>query len=228
MPSTRPGPSSASEPERPAATDSASLQYARLRAELVDHVFPPGTVLLETMLSARYGVSRTPIRDALTRLEHDGLLERVVRGYRIRVATAEDIMELYEARIALESAAAAAAALRRTELDLARLQHLAELLGEATEIEEITSVNADWHRALWTAAHNSVLTGLLDRVITQMRLFDDSPVGAPPSLEKTVAEHDAILLALRANDAETARTEVIAHLSRTRDIRLAALAQVRP
>ncbi|RRQ26583.1 GntR family transcriptional regulator [Rhodococcus sp. Eu-32] len=228
MAPTRPGPSSAPEPERVTAIDSASVQYARLRAELVDHVFPPGTVLLETMLSARYGVSRTPIRDALTRLEHDGLVERVVRGYRIRVATAEDIMELYEARIALESAAASAAALRRTELDLARLEHLAELLSEATEIEEISSVNADWHRTLWTAAHNSVLSDLLDRVITQMRLFDDSPVGAPNSLEKTVAEHEAILVALRANDAEAARVGVIAHLSRTRDVRLAKLAQVRP
>lgn len=211
----------------PAGGDASGAHYARVRRDVIEHVFPPGAVLLETTLSARYGVSRTPIREALNRLEHDGLLERVVRGYRVRVATAEDIMELYEARIALESAAAASAALRRTDLDLARLEHLSTLLAAASGVDEVSAVNAQWHRAIWTAAHNSAISGLLDRVMTQMRLFDNGPVGAPESLERTVAEHATIVAALRSNDTEAARLGVTAHLGRTRDLRLATLARQR-
>jgi len=210
-----------------AGTDSVGAHYALLRRELVNHVFPAGAILLETTLSARYGVSRTPIREALNRLEHDGLLERVVRGYRVRVATPEDIMELYEARIALESAAAASAALRRTDLDLARLEHLSTQLGSATGADEVTSVNAEWHRAIWTAAHNGAIAELLERVMTQMRLFDNGAVGAPDSMERTIKEHAVVLDALRANDAEGARSAVAVHLGRTRDLRLAILAQQR-
>lgn len=209
------------------SADSAGQQYARLRAELIARTHAPGTVLLETTLSARYGVSRTPIREALTRLEQDGLLERVVRGYRVRTATPEDIMELYEARIALESAAAASAALRRTDLDLARLTHLSELLLEAHDVEAISEVSAEWHRALWAAAHTGVITSLLDRVITQMRLFDDAPVGSSPSVDQTVVEHARILDAVRGNDVVGARQAVTEHLGRTRDVRLATLAQQR-
>jgi DNA-binding GntR family transcriptional regulator len=209
------------------STDSAGQQYARLRAELIARTYSPGTVLLETTLSARYGVSRTPIREALTRLEQDGLLERVVRGYRVRIATPEDIMELYEARIALESAAAASAALRRTDLDLARLNHLSDLLLEAHDVDAISDINAEWHRALWAAAHTGVITSLLDRVITQMRLFDDAPVGSAPSVDQTVLEHAEILDAVQRNDVEGARQAVTRHLGRTRDVRLSTLAQQR-
>ena len=206
-------------------TGDAGSPYARLRAEVIAHAIASGSVLTETSVGARYGVSRTPAREALTRLEQDRLVERVPRGYRVRISTAEDVMELYEARISLESTAAASAAMRRTELDLARLQHLSDRLTTATDVAEITAVNAQWHETLWVAAHNSALEDLLQRVIAQMRLFDDGPVGAPPSVEETVREHARILAAVRANDAEEARVALADHLGRTRDIRLAALAR---
>ncbi len=208
--------------------EDAQTLYGRLRAELTSHRTPPGTILSETSVAARHGISRTPAREALTRLEQDRLIERVPRGYRVRSATAEDIMDLYEARITLESAAAGIAAMRRTELDLARLTHLSDELSRASDPESVSAISAAWHQTLWLSAHNAALTDLLERVMAQMRLFDDTPVGTGVSVETTIAEHDDILTALRRNDGETAQRCVIEHLGRTRDVRLASLAQVSP
>lgn len=212
--------------EQPDRHRDADLNlYARLRADLVAHRIAPGSTLTETSIAASQGVSRTPAREALTRLEQDRLVERVPRGYRVRTATAEDIMELYEVRITLESAAAASAAMRRTELDLARLAHLSDELGRAADTADVSSISARWHEALWIAAHNAALSDLLDRVITQMRLFDDAPVGSSPSVETTIVEHERILEAIRRNDPQDAYAGLAAHLGRTRDVRLAVLAQ---
>lgn len=98
--------------------------YRQLRAQIVDGTLVPGTPLVEGALATAFGVSRSPIRDALSQLHYEGLLERHGRAMRVRVLMAEDILEIYEVRIALERAAARAAAERRTELDLGRLETL--------------------------------------------------------------------------------------------------------
>ena len=77
------------------------LQQAILRGELA-----PGQPLVETTLAARYNVSRTPIREALTRLEQDRLVERTDRGLVVRRRSPEQILDIYETRIALEATAA--------------------------------------------------------------------------------------------------------------------------
>jgi DNA-binding GntR family transcriptional regulator len=97
--------------------DSTEVQYTRLRKEILEGAFAPGTILLKTALSARYGVSRTPVREALGRLAQDGLIERSTRGFRIRQRDPEQILEIYEARIALEARSAELAARRRTEFE---------------------------------------------------------------------------------------------------------------
>ena len=80
--------------------------------------------LTESALTAVYGVSRTPVREALNRLEQEGLIARAVRGYRIRSGAPDDVIEIYDVRIVLEQAAAEAASTRRTDLQLAQLAQL--------------------------------------------------------------------------------------------------------
>src|ERR1700733_10681417 len=109
-----------------AAESAGSVQYQRIRREVLDGTFPPGALLLETTLSRRYNVSRTPVREALGLLAQDGLLQRTRRGFQVRTRSAEEILDLYDARIALESAAARLAAERRSELELLLLEELIE------------------------------------------------------------------------------------------------------
>jgi DNA-binding GntR family transcriptional regulator len=161
--------------------------YERLRADVLAGRFEPGGVLLETVLARRYGVSRTPVREALGRLDQDGLLRRAARGYQVRSGTPEDVLEIYEARIALDSAAAFGAARRRTDLDLARLRHLHDAAYSSRDPDVIRDLNAQWHVALWRAAHNRTIESLLTSLTAQLRIYDrapgdgSAPAGAAPA-----------------------------------------------
>lgn len=201
-------------------SDQTSKQYLRLRADILDGKFPQGAPLHETQLSETYGASRTPIREALNWLAHDGLLERAARGFRVRAGAPEDVIEIYAARVALESEAAGAAAIRHTDLDMARLERLHHTCCDADDDAAVRAGNFRFHEALWQAAHNTTIMTLLVRLTTQLRIYDSGPPSnyGEPDLLNT--EHDQILDALRARDARAAREHMRTHLERSREQRI--------
>ena len=87
--------------------------YERLRAALAEEEFPPGARLSEVELCARFDVSRTPIREAMARLEQDGLIERQGSALYVRDRTADETIDIYRVRVYLEGAIAFDAAYRR-------------------------------------------------------------------------------------------------------------------
>ncbi|MFJ3899832.1 GntR family transcriptional regulator [Streptomyces sp. NPDC090083] len=208
-------------------TDVGSDLYWRLRRDVMDGRFPPDSPLMETALSGEYGVSRTPMREALALLEHDGLLERAQRGFRVRSGTAEDVVEIYEARIALEAEATASAALRATELDLARLRRQHEVVVEAASQDggESTARAASFrfHELLWQAGHNATITELLVRLTARLRIYDSGPPSPFGGIEPLHDEHDAILSALHDHDPDRAGAAARAHLRRSLEQRINVL-----
>jgi DNA-binding GntR family transcriptional regulator len=203
--------------------DSTEVQYARLRKEILDGAFAPGTVLLETALSARYGVSRTPVREALGRLAQDGLIERSTRGFRIRQRDPEQILEIYEARIALEARSAELAAKRRTDFDLARMTHLLDECRATTDPAQFGPLNNRWHDALRLAGHNETVTDLLERLDSLLLLYRPQRPPRPTADDRSVEEHAEILDAIARGDAGAAGTAMTEHLRRMRDRRIQAL-----
>jgi DNA-binding GntR family transcriptional regulator len=203
--------------------DTAGI-YERLRADLISGSFPPGTALSEAMLTARYQVSRTPIREALARLDQDSLAVRGPRGYQVRVVSPADVLEIYEARIALEAVAAADAADRRTELELARLRKIHDQMCTATEEDVILQANSRFHTELWAAAHNTTIATLLQRLSAQLKLFDRG-ARSIDDLECTTSEHRQILDAVAARDSTAAHAAATTHLARTRAERIEHFAQ---
>ncbi|MFD8281156.1 GntR family transcriptional regulator [Streptomyces solisilvae] len=202
--------------------------YARIRQRIVNGQAGPGTVLIPSALSAEYNVSRTPVREALIRLEQDGLVEQATRGYVVRTRTPEEILQICEARIALESTIVQAAAMRRTELDLARLVHVHESAADTTDPAELRNLNSEWHVMLREAGHNPTIAELMDRLDAQLKTYDahtSSATDLPGNLDQILTEHAGILEAVRHGDASAARDRMIAHQSRTRDLRLGALAR---
>ena len=144
--------------------------YDQLRALILSDEFGPDTMLVETALATRLGVSRTPIREALRRLEQDGLVERTSRGTRVVERSPEQILEIYELRILLEGQAARTAAERATSLDINRLRAIHEqmLAAGPDDDEDRVRLNRLFHEALWAASHNGTLVEVIDRLIAHL------------------------------------------------------------
>ncbi|MBM9466704.1 GntR family transcriptional regulator [Nakamurella leprariae] len=202
--------------------DLTQIQLERLRDEILEGLHPPGTVLLETVLSKRYGVSRTPVREALGRLQNEGWLERSTRGFVVRRRDPEEILEIYGVRILLEAASAEQAATNRTEFDLQRLDFLTEERFRVETVDAARDVNMRWHRALRRAAHNETLARLLTDLDALLRIYHGKrrPDDAP---DPAVSDHGAIVQAVRERDGDLARVLMSAHLRRARDERVQAM-----
>jgi DNA-binding GntR family transcriptional regulator len=199
--------------------------YERLRDEIVSGTVGVGAPLLETAVATRYGTGRAPVREAILRLEGEGLVVRGPRGPHVRTLSPTEVVEIYQARIALEAEAAAAAARHRSSLDLARLRHVQEQARATTDPDEARALHGRWHAVLRQSCHNDTITGILERLALQLALHDTSDMARSANVESTDDEHEQVLEAITAGDEDTARSVLRRHLERTRDVRIAALVQ---
>lgn len=173
--------------------------YVRLKEEILTGILLPGAPLNETDLAERYEVSRTPIREALMRLDHDRVVERQRRGYRVRIVSPEEVLEIYEARSVIEAAAAAAAADRHTPTDRIRLSAANSRYQELEDPDPIARVqaNVNFHATIWEASHNRAYADVLERLNLQFLRFPNTTLTFPGRWEQSQKEHqeltDAIL-----------------------------------
>jgi DNA-binding GntR family transcriptional regulator len=198
--------------------------HSVLRADLLAGRFSSEEPLSESSLTTAYGVSRTPVREALNRLEQEGLITRAVRGYRIRSGAPDDVIEIYDVRIVLEQAAAEAASTRRTDLQLAQLVQLHRQAREEEDVAVARHLNSQWHEVLWAASHNSTLRETLANLVARLRVYDRD-AQHHDDLAVVADEHRAILDAIESGEGATARKAITEHLQRTKQQRLDAFAQ---
>ena len=197
--------------------------YSALKDEIVRGRLGAGTPIVEVDTASRLGVSRTPIREALRRLEQDGLVVSTGRGMVVRSHSPEEILEVYEARIVLETAVARAAALRRTDADLLRLGALlrrAQKLS-ASKAAVLAAANQELHRAVWIAGHNGALVDLLERLIVHIARYPATTLSRPGRWEQALEEHAALIDAIRERDAERAAQLAEQHFTAARELRIA-------
>jgi len=196
--------------------------YEQIRQDIVSGRLPAGARLTEAALADEYGVSRTPVREALRRLEQDGLAERGAGGMAVRTRSAEEVLEIYEVRILLEAAAARAAAERSTSLDRMMLQQAHQAMTEMTteDPEAVAAANRRFHERLWAAGHNTTLIDLLRRLSDHLTRYPTTTLGRPGRWQEVLREHQAMLAAITAGEPETAFELARAHMSRARDLRL--------
>ncbi len=199
----------------------ASL-YERLRIAILNGDYRPSAALVETAVAEAYGVSRTPVREALRRLEQDGMLQRVGRQLVVRVTTPEEVLEIYDCRVVLEGMVAEWAARLRTDYDLAVLESAHERMAQplARTPAEMAATNHVFHDRLWKASHNSTLCDLLARLEVHIRRYPEPTVSQPGRWETAVAEHAAMLDAIRRRDPDLARSLSSRHMAAARDLRL--------
>ncbi|PRZ44170.1 DNA-binding GntR family transcriptional regulator [Antricoccus suffuscus] len=196
--------------------------YERLRAEIVEGEFAPGTALVEVSLAERYGTSRTPIREALRRLEQDGLVERGSRGMCVRTRSPEEILEIYEVRITLEATASGAAAQRRTELDLMRIKAAQSAMARVSPSDPhaMAAANRNVHETIWAASHNGTIVDLLTRLNNHLTRYPATTLSSAGRWDEALAEHEAIIAAIEARDHVRAAELAGAHMETARNLRL--------
>jgi DNA-binding GntR family transcriptional regulator len=205
---------------RPAQT--RPTPYDRIKDAIITGELVPGQPVIETALAEWCAVSRTPIREALTRLEQDGLLIRTYRGLVVRERSQEEILDIYETRILLEAAAARTAAASRSLLDVVLIRRGAQAFATIGPADEraMAAANRDFHRAIWKASHNESLMDLLDRLGSHLSRYPMATLSRPGRWEEANAEHMAILDAIDKQDLQLAHDLSAQHFARARDIRL--------
>ncbi|WP_107470667.1 GntR family transcriptional regulator [Streptomyces sp. ERV7] len=172
----------------------------------------PGQALVEVELATHYGVSKTPVREALKTLAGTGLVVmNQYKGVTVRMVDADMAREVYDVRLLLEPEA-----LRRTvrgtaDLDAAR--EALERADRAADTAERSLANREFHRALYLPCGNPLLARMLDEVRDQAALVSAVAWAADPSWEREAAEHREILRLALAGDADGASRALHAHIA---------------
>lgn len=197
--------------------DSSSLRervYRALQDALVTGELAPGQRLRDQQLAAQLGVSRTPVREALQRLEDEGLVETSPRALtRVAPLDAQAARDAFPVVAALHALAARLGVPRLTACDIAEMQSanatLADVIAAASPANVLQAIQADdrFHAALLVAAANGEIVRTLERVMPKVRRLEFAQFG---SLEgyKSVQQHAAIIVACQRVDAESAATLV--------------------
>ena len=199
--------------------------FATLRSEILSGVHGPGTPMREIALAERFGVSRTPVREALSRLQQERLLERVARGLQVPRVGPAQVIQVYDMRILLEEEAAGQAARSRQFTDLMRLEALLERDRNLSNPDDHTRIttNLEFHAAVWECAHNPILTDLLERLSTHLVHAPRSTLSVDQRWNAALDEHAALINAIDRQDVEAARSLSRAHMETARKIRLKLL-----
>jgi DNA-binding GntR family transcriptional regulator len=188
-----------------------------LREQIVSGRLQPNERLVESDLARSMGVSRTIIRSALVRLEHEGLVEHERhRGARVRLVSQEEAVEILEARAVLEGLVARLAAERATPDDVADLKTiLAEMqrLREADDLLAVSDENAQLHRRLLKISGHETAARLIGALNSQMVRFQYRTILLPGRSERSFAEHAELVAAVAAGDGERAEAAMRTHLS---------------
>lgn len=188
------------------ADSIADKVYALLRQEIATGVFRPGARILEKALAERLGISRTPIREALLRLETEGVVVCTSRrSYNVRILTEQDVREIYATLGILEGAAAAIVAGRFTDTDLRDLRQFNRMMAKAADTADLQAFG-EWNRRF----HEVFLLKLDNRVLRETCNLVRGPLYTFPVrrntlvdwLRKSVTEHRAIIRLAAAGDAE--------------------------
>jgi DNA-binding GntR family transcriptional regulator len=206
----------------------ADWVYEELKGAIVDLRLAPGEPLREATLAEQLGVSKTPIRQALTMLEQEGLVETtsfkgaVVAGY-----SRQDLLEIYELRELLENVAARAAADSMSEPDRARLDRISRQsrrLKRGNDPARLAALVSEFDDVLFDQVHNGRIRALIENLRAHLTRIGHLTEGIPGRIEASVDEHEKIVQAIAARDPDLAEQHMREHIRSVRDDQLRALA----
>ena len=192
-----------------------TLRQAILKGEL-----KPGERLMEVALAERLGVSRTPIREAMRKLELEGLVVMVPRkGAQVASITEKDLTDVLEVRITLENFAIEKACSRMTEEEMDRLWLASKQFEKAIQegdLVRIAEADQSFHEIIYQASDNARLIQVLNNMREQIYRYRLEYLKDEMSREKLLNEHRSLTNAIRSRDAEAAQKVSFQHLENQR------------
>jgi len=200
---------------------SSQDAYSLLLQAIDDGTFKPGDRLVESELAERFGVSRTPIREALQRLETQSLLTRDGRSLIVASLDHNQLAELYIVRAELEGLAARLAAKHAT---VEEVRVLRDMVTEdrilINDPKALSRANKRFHKQIHLASHNRFLVRQLDLVHRSMALLATTSLEAEGRGEEALTEHTAMVDAIARGDGEAADAALRKHISHAFETRL--------
>ncbi len=201
-------------------TDDRSLRirvFNAIENAILDGEYKDGDSLNELRLSKELGVSRTPVREALMQLELEGLVRNVPnKGAVVIGVTEQDIHDIYEIRIRIEGLASRLCAENITEDELRALEQIVDLQEfylMKNDTEQIWKLDGDFHKIIYDASRSRPLRFTLSNFHNYIKKARDISVQTEGRAEKTVAEHRAILDAIREHNGDIAEQLTARHIS---------------
>lgn len=192
------------------------LVCENIRQAIIDGTFSPGERLMEIQLADEMGVSRTPVREAIRKLELEGFVVMIPRrGTYVADISIKDITEIYEIRSCLDELAAGLAAERITVEELSVLNnYLMEIRQHVAndDIEKVIEVDTAFHDVLYTASRNGRLVSIINNLREQLTIIRGRSMSHPGRLIETMDEHRNLVDAIAAGDVERAKHAARVHI----------------
>jgi DNA-binding GntR family transcriptional regulator len=217
-------------PDRVPLNEPTYLRVKRaIIGDLVSGQFAPGMHLTIETLTARYGVSHMPIREALRQLEGEGILISIAhRGFRIEAITEDYIRNIYDIRVGIESMLARRAVERVTDAEIRALRKMHDELSEIIRSDKPllgSQANSAFHKTLYAIAKNPEAELILEGRTRVVRTVMDSLGGYTPEVhDLVISEHEKMIVAFEKRDATAAGQAVFDHVTAARDRLLARMA----
>lgn len=205
----------------PGKPTKAAAIAQHLAQDIASGRFAPGTALDETGIAAHYGVSRTPIREAIRQLTARGMLEtRAHRGAVVRTFSEGELDDMFAVMADFEGLCARGAALAMTATELHALDGIVTATAAmvaAGDREGYATLNDAFHDAIYRGAHNAYLMQLTLETRNRLAPFRRAQFGTPGRLARSLAEHRRVVDAIGRHDASAAFDAMRAHIVIVRD-----------
>ena len=197
------------------ATSLADQVFEKLENDIIQGTYPRGEILTELKLVEQLGVSRTPIREALRRLEQERLIEDTGKGSRVLGITKEDLEDIMNIRERIEGLAAYYAALNLTPEGLKELTHIVDLQEfyfSKGDKEHLRQVDDAFHDMICVLSRRSVISDTLIPLMRKTRRYRRVAIDNWERTTSTMNEHKKLYEAIAAGDAELAQELATAHI----------------
>ena len=205
------------------------LVFENIRQAIVKGIFAPGERLMEIQLADDLGVSRTPVREAIRKLELEGFEVMIPRrGTYVANLSIKDINDVYEIRISLDVLAAGLAAERIEPEELEELNRLLLEISEAARtgpMDKIVRLDTAFHDVLYKASRNDRLRNIINNLREQITGIRGTSMRYPGRLADTLEEHRALVDSIAARDSERAQAAARIHLENAEHTLLKAMAE---